>query len=200
LRVGLVGFEGLDAGLLGRVSAALAECYPRFDLEIVSEAIPFPAVRSRPRSGGPQFHAGEVVNHLHRAFRGEEFDLILALAAEDLYVPELNFVFGLASIRDGIAVVSVHRLSETFYGRPSDDRAFLRRTIIEAAHELGHLLGLGHCVDPRCVMFFSNSILDTDTKTHLTCPRCRRKMGIRWPAGALHRISAFATRHWLHHP
>jgi len=26
--------------------------------------------------------------------------------------------------------------------------------------ELGHTFGLGHCENPRCVMFFSNSLMD----------------------------------------
>lgn len=106
------------------------------------------------------------------------YDLMVGFTAEDLYVPGLNFVFGLASVREGAAVVSLHRLREPFYGRPSDESLMLRRTIIEAAHELGHLLGLGHCKDPRCVMFFSNSILDTDSKTSLLCANCRRKVSM----------------------
>lgn len=179
LRVGLVGFEGMDAGLLERVRSALAECYPRLDFEIVRERLAFPGVTTRPRAGGAQYHADQVTSHLRHAFRVADHELIVAFTTEDLYVPELNFVFGLASIRDGVAIVSLHRLLETFYGRTSKGDLLLKRTIIEAAHELGHLLGLGHCEDPRCVMFFSNSILDTDTKTHVMCARCHRKVGSR---------------------
>lgn len=175
MRVALIRFEGLDAGLLVGASAALAECCPRLNFETVSEAFPLPAARTRQSAFGLQYNAGEVAGHLHRTFRGRH-DLVLAFTAEDLYVPDLNFVFGLASTKDGVAVVSVHRLSESFYGRRPDHRLFLERTVVEAAHELGHLLGLGHCDDPRCVMFFSNSIVDTDTKGHLMCARCRRKM------------------------
>jgi hypothetical protein len=29
---------------------------------------------------------------------------------------------------------------------------------METVHELGHLLNLGHCPNPRCVMHFSNSL------------------------------------------
>jgi archaemetzincin len=176
LRVALIGFEGLDAGLLVRISAALAECCPFLNFETVSEAFPLPAVRTRQSAFGVQHNAGEIAGHLHRSFGRGRHDLVLAFTAEDLHVPGLNFVFGLASIKDGVAVVSVHRLSESFCGRLPDDRLFLERTIVEAAHELGHLLGLGHCDDPGCVMFFSNSIVDTDAKGHLTCARCRRKM------------------------
>jgi archaemetzincin len=31
---------------------------------------------------------------------------------------------------------------------------------------------LGHCENPRCVMFFSNSLMDTDGKGFEFCLRC----------------------------
>ncbi|MBI5166254.1 MAG: hypothetical protein HY998_00750 [candidate division NC10 bacterium] len=34
--------------------------------------------------------------------------------------------------------------------------------------------GLDHCRDFRCVMFFSNSLLDTDRKGPGFCPRCQK--------------------------
>jgi archaemetzincin len=52
------------------------------------------------------------------------------------------------------------------------DADLLRRTLIEAVHELGHLQGLGHCPDRRCVMHFSNCLLDTDRKQPDFCSRC----------------------------
>ncbi|NAZ33257.1 MAG: hypothetical protein GU356_03035 [Pyrobaculum sp.] len=44
----------------------------------------------------------------------------------------------------------------------------------------GHLYGLGHCPDVRCVMHFSNGLLDTDRKTAYFCERCRRKLLARY--------------------
>jgi predicted Zn-dependent protease len=46
----------------------------------------------------------------------------------------------------------------------------------ECVHELGHTWGRRHCRDSRCVMRFSNSLLDTDAKGTAFCPRCRRRL------------------------
>lgn len=99
---------------------------------------------------------------------------VLGVASVDLFAPGLRFVFGEAG--PGAAVISTFRLQESFYGR-EEDRSLLReRVLTEAAHELGHTYGLGHCALPECVMFFSNSIEDTDRKGHRFKGRCLEKM------------------------
>ena len=101
---------------------------------------------------------------------------VLGVTDYDLYVPELNFVFGQADLRNGVAVISLVRLRTQWYGLPKDEDLFMRRALTEAVHELGHTYGLPHCDDPHCVMFFSNSLRDTDRKGYRFCPRCLRKL------------------------
>jgi archaemetzincin len=96
---------------------------------------------------------------------------ILGIVDHDLYVPELNFVFGEASRR--AAVISLTRLRQEFYHLPEDRSLFHKRMLTEAVHELGHTYGLGHCENPRCVMFFSNSLMDTDRKGSEFCTKCK---------------------------
>ena len=107
---------------------------------------------------------------------GEE--LILGVTGVDLTVPGLNFVFGLADPPSRCAVISLARLYPEFYGQPRDPRRFKARAVKEAVHELGHVLGLGHCPDPACVMSFSNSLADTDIKPQTFCEKCRPKLKI----------------------
>jgi archaemetzincin len=102
---------------------------------------------------------------------GEE--IILGVTGVDLTVPGLNFVFGLAAPESRAAVISLARLYPEFYGQPRDPVRFKARAVKEAVHELGHLLGLGHCPDPDCVMSFSNSLADTDRKGPGFCQACR---------------------------
>ncbi|RMD53346.1 MAG: archemetzincin, partial [Nitrospirae bacterium] len=94
----------------------------------------------------------------------------------DLYADGLNFVFGEADILRGVAIISLTRLHQSFYGLPEDRGLFIERALKEAVHELGHLYGLRHCPDPHCVMHFSNSLLDTDKKSYKFCAICRRKL------------------------
>ena len=104
-------------------------------------------------------------------------EVILGVTGVDLTAPGLNFVFGLADPGSRAAVISLARLYPEFYGQPRDPRLFKARAVTEAVHELGHLLGLGHCIDPACVMAFSNSLTDTDRKGPGLCQLCREKLG-----------------------
>lgn len=104
-------------------------------------------------------------------------EVILGVTGVDLTAPGLNFVFGLADPAHGAAVISLARLYPEFYGQPRNPGRFKARAVIEAVHELGHLLGLGHCLDPACVMSFSNSLADTDRKGPGFCQACREKLG-----------------------
>jgi len=100
---------------------------------------------------------------------------ILGITDVDLYEEGLNFIFGLASLYLRAAVISLHRLRPGFYGE-RNGRLLKDRAIKEAMHELGHVFGLDHCPNPRCVMHFSNSILDTDFKGRDYCDNCLKKL------------------------
>jgi len=101
------------------------------------------------------------------------YEKILGILDHDLYVPQLNFVFEEASTK--AAVISLTRLRQSFYKLPEGQELFRKRILTEAVHELGHTFGLGHCENPRCVMFFSNSLMDTDRKGSEFCLRCGGK-------------------------
>jgi archaemetzincin len=98
----------------------------------------------------------------------------LALVNLDLFAPKLNFIFGLAEF-DGNAIVALPRLSPVFYGDPENKKLLNERIKKEVLHEIGHVLGLHHCQN-RCIMRFSNSLLDTDEKPTEYCTSCLSKL------------------------
>jgi archaemetzincin len=119
-----------------------------------------------------QFHSTRILAKIEEYSRQLLADRLLGVTEVDLYVPQLNFVFGEATCPGRTAIISLFRLKPEFYGHKPDHERFLDRCIKEALHEIGHTLGLRHCKDPSCVMFFSNTILDTDRKGKNLCRKC----------------------------
>ncbi len=99
--------------------------------------------------------------------------IVLGVTEVDLYADRLNFVFGEAEVGGNRAIISLKRLRPEFYGDEPNYSLLKLRALKEAMHEIGHVLGLLHCNDERCVMHFSNSIIDTDIKDWRYCARCR---------------------------
>ncbi len=126
-----------------------------------------------PRSG--QYYATRILVVLEKHARSFKEERLLGVTDLDLYVPNMNFVFGEARLPGRVAIISTHRLRDTTsYGA---ERLFAERLIKEAVHELGHTIGLGHCETPSCVMYFSNSLADTDRKGQDYCEHCLGKLG-----------------------
>ncbi len=100
---------------------------------------------------------------------------LLCVVNVDLFVPGLNFVFGLAV--GNTAVISLVRLRPEYYGDGMNENLFRERALKEGVHELGHTFGLRHCPDMSCIMHFSNRIEDTDIKGPGFCKVCSNKIG-----------------------
>ena len=105
---------------------------------------------------------------------------IIAITMEDLYPdPSWNFVFGQASILEGVGVFSFSRYDPRFYGetlRPDDKNLLLSRSCKVLAHETAHMFGLLHCIRYHCLMNGSNHIEESDRRPLRLCPVCLRKL------------------------
>jgi len=118
----------------------------------------------------------ELINHAYSEHRQQydgqillnylievkKFRFFIWLVSDDLYVPVMNFVFGLASHYYG-ALVSFYRLPD------------LKMKIKESIHECGHVLGLEHC-ENECVMQYSNSLSEALKKPSNLCLDCINKL------------------------
>lgn len=103
----------------------------------------------------------------------------LMIIDADLYYGGLNFVFGVEDPSNSSSIVSIARLRPEFYDERSDMNLLEERTVKEAVHELGHHLGLRHCVNAECVMCFSPSVGDIDVKQKYFCESCKLNLMTR---------------------
>lgn len=103
---------------------------------------------------------------------------VLAITDSDIFAENMNFVYGQAQMSGSAAVFSTHRLRPDFYRKRSDNSVVMDRSVKEAIHEVGHMLGLKHCLNEHCVMNFSPTIFNFDKKTKYFCSECKAKLGI----------------------
>jgi archaemetzincin len=120
-----------------------------------------------------QFNADCLLDFLKRTTGEDAGFFYLWIIREDIFIPSTNFIFGQAELGGNFAVVSTARLRT---GEGSESAIYLKRLRTEVVHELLHLLGFKHCPNPYCVMYFSNSISDTDRKGDELCVVCTEKL------------------------
>jgi len=166
----LIAVGEVDPSIIGRLKNDLSRVFNK-DVTIGKE-MPDPDYAFNKKRN--QYLSTAILNTLMEQKEYAPYEKILAMVDHDLYVPELNFVFGEASQK--AAAISLTRLRQEFYHLPEDRNLFHRRALTEAVHELGHTYGLPHCRNPRCVMFFSNSLMDTDRKGPEFCPDCNNRL------------------------
>ena len=97
---------------------------------------------------------------------------LLGVTDADLAVPVLTFLFGQAQLNGPLALVSLCRLHQEFYGLPADPDSLRERTVKEVLHELGHTFGLTHCSERMCAMSLATHIGGVDAKSERYCDHC----------------------------
>jgi archaemetzincin len=170
-RIRLVPVGNIEARVLESLREDLAFA---FEAE-VSLDLPLEHPDYAYESKRQQYHSTAVLSRL-KLLPLKEGERLLGIVDLDLYIPEMNFVFGEADIEERVAVISLRRLRQEYYGLPPDEKLFSLRTLKEAVHELGHTYGLEHCPERRCIMYFSSTIEDTDAKGPLFCEHCYKRL------------------------
>lgn len=140
-----------------------------------------------------QYNASMVMGQLTERMPKDAV-VYIGITHHDLFADNLNFVFGLGSLRNGTGVYSLLRY-ET-----SDAKLFLRRALKLMAHEVGHIFSIHHCVTYHCVMNGANNLSEDDSHPMQLCPIDLKKLqwavGFDWLA-RYDRLLAFYRKHGL---
>ncbi len=162
----LVAFGGVPHRLVHAAGEAL-----RDTLEIASKIGPSldkPQYAFNKDRG--QYHATSILRRL-ASLRADGVPVV-GIVDVDLFLPDAPYVIGDADRDAGAAVFSLSRLSH------ADPEKVKKRLRVEPVHGAGHLLGLSHCSDFRCAMFFSRDAADADRKGPGLCASCRAALGL----------------------
>ncbi len=174
MKIGILSVGHVDSYVIKRIQENLNTIFPKTTCVLISETMPIPSESFN--NARQQYRSDAILSRVHSyADNDRVLDHVLGIVDADIFVPKLNFVFGEAECPGKAALVSLWRLRPEFYGKVSNMELFLERITKEAVHELGHSLGLRHCSNPFCVMYFSNSIFETDRKQSLFCTKCYLK-------------------------
>jgi len=174
MKIGILSVGQVDSYVIDRIQENLNMIFPKTTCALISEMMPIPSEAFD--NTRQQYRSDIILSRVHSyADKDEALDHILGIVDADIFVPKLNFVFGEAECPGKAALISLWRLRPEFYGKTSNMELFVKRCTKEAVHELGHSLGLRHCSNPFCVMYFSNSIFETDRKQSLFCTKCYLK-------------------------
>lgn len=194
------------AELLDPIGEFLSIYFQR-DLEL-GTGLPLAAAAFRPEQGARgQYDAQDLLDALVGTCPPGVAGC-MAVTDEDLFVRDLQYIFGLGHFRERVGVMSTYRLWEdrrdartgvrTAPGRSEP----LRRALKVAVHEMSHQLGVAHCIHYKdCVMAGTNSLAESDRGHLMLCPLDHEKL--RWRTGFdPHRrfteLAAFAARKQLH--
>jgi archaemetzincin len=122
-----------------------------------------------------QYNSVPVLEMLARLFP-DDTGKLLAVTDRDLFVPVLTFVYGQAQLNGRVAVFSLARLRQEFYGFAPDREVLVERAAKEALHEAGHLFGLVHCAERTCAMSLATNVRQIDSKQAAFCAPCRARL------------------------
>ena len=171
MKVGILQVGQVASEVLAAFEVGLPKAFPDTSVSIIKESLPVPhSAFDKKRN---QYNSNIILNEVRSyASKRQDFQRVLGVVDVDIFTSGLNYVFGEAYTPGEAALISLWRLRPEFYKDKANLALYLLRALKEGAHELGHTLGVKHCMRSICVMHFSNSIFDTDKKQNLLCDEC----------------------------
>ncbi|HEV3512686.1 MAG TPA: archaemetzincin [Candidatus Sulfotelmatobacter sp.] len=163
----LVPIGNVPAKALEWIESATSEWFPLPIRRL--PGLPVPPSAFDPKRG--QYQSVEIMKMLAQSAPRDAVR-VLGITDVDLAIPMLSFLYGQAQFDGPVALVSLCRLHQEFYGLPGQEALLRERTVKEVLHELGHTFGLVHCSEPSCAMSLATHIELVDAKQEQYCARC----------------------------
>jgi archaemetzincin len=163
----LVPIGDVPSEVMEWIENAAAEWFPLSIRRLPALALPEGSYDSKRQ----QYQSVEIMKLLARS-APRDASRVLGVTDVDLAIPMLSFLFGQAQFDGPVAIVSLCRLHQEFYGLPAQEKLLRERTVKETLHELGHTFGLVHCSDSSCAMSLATHIELVDSKSDKYCARC----------------------------
>ncbi len=157
---------------LEKLMSQLAEMFMA-QIEL-AKPVPYPLPAFNPRRR--RFFAHLIIDYL-REIAGN-VDFVVGLTDAELYSVHANSVICETHLQARSAVISVGCLKNFLFGERPEE-VFYERLYKEILRAIGHMLGLPPCRNPRCVMYPSLSLYETDLKAPSFCPECEMKLKLR---------------------
>lgn len=171
MKIGVLTIGQVEKAVLKRIQKGVMRVFPDTTCKVIDGKMFLREITLDKKR--KQYRSHAILNEVQGyAVKNLDLNRVLGVVDADIFVPELNFVFGEAVCPGKVALISLWRLKPEFYGDGHDVELFYARAVKEAVHELGHTFGLQHCSLSSCVMHFSNGISDTDVKHGLFCNKC----------------------------
>jgi archaemetzincin len=170
----MIPFGDVDHLVLSVVAAHLQTLLGlNTDIEPVREYPKYAFISSR-----RQYDATKILGKLGREPKKSfQFGII----SKDLCTPILTYVFGESQLGGRAAVISICRLED-------DNRQITcERAAKISLHEVGHLLGIGHCWQNFCLMRFCGNLHDLDQLPITFCSTCEYEINRQLKALILER-------------
>lgn len=123
------------------------------------------------RLGRRQYDAGRIVDAL--AAEAGPVPFSLGITPYDICSPVLSFMYGESQLGGRSALISLYRISDT------DKEVTCTRAAKIGLHEVGHLMGIGHCHKPGCLMGFSANLEKLDQLQLWFCNACGYELSRR---------------------
>ncbi|MEO0184872.1 MAG: hypothetical protein ABIL22_00010 [candidate division WOR-3 bacterium] len=172
MTLAILPFGNVSKAIIDSTVSGISSLY---DVEItVLECVPLPV--NEYYKPNKRYRAEKILYYLESNV-DTKYAKVLGLTTKDISTTKEQYhdwgIFGLGTLNGRVCVISTYRLRR----KKASDSLFYARLKKVVNHELGHVFGLEHCPNDRCLMEDAcGKIKTVDEETGALCPECASKV------------------------